>query len=333
MGGVNKPAVFELKGGETVSDLIKMAGNFSPGSSINSIHRMAITERAQGFGVVKPDQIVSAKLSDGDIVKVSDTSQIMVSNDRMMKRVIVQGQVNRPGEYFLPANATLNQAIDAAGGKSSGAFIFGLKLTRKSVLEEQRVLLRRILRELDREIVSQAAMRPNSREEAEALTAKLELGRTMLARLQSFEPEGRIALPVAPGSRELPSVRLEDGDVITVPATPNSVGVFGSVVSAGTFLYDPGKTVKDYLALAGGVSRGADKGQIFVIEANGQSRKDDASFISWGNNLLSAGLNPGDAIVVPENMDKTTFTRELVQITQILYQLGLGAAGIKILRD
>ncbi len=333
MGGVNKPAVFELKGTETVSDLIKMAGNLSPGSSINGINRLSINARERGFSPVKPDQLLSAQLTDGDIVKVSDTSQVMVSNDRMLKRVLVQGQVNKPGEYYLPANVTLNQAIDAAGGKAPGAFIYGLKLTRKSVLEEQKVLTRRILRELDRELVSQTAIRPNSREEAEALTARLELGRTMLARLQSFEPEGRIALPVAPGSRELPQVRLEDGDTITVPAMPNSIGVFGSVVSAGTFLYDPGKTVKDYLKLAGGASKGADQGQIFVIEANGQSRREDSGFLSWRSGLMSAGVNPGDAIVVPENMDKTTFTRELVQLTQILYQLGLGAAGIKVLTD
>jgi hypothetical protein len=42
---------------------------------------------------------------------------------------------------------------------------------------------------------------------------------------------------------------------------------------------------------------------------------------------------PGDAIFVPENLQKTTFTKELKDWTSIIYQLGLGAAAIKVLQD
>jgi hypothetical protein len=42
---------------------------------------------------------------------------------------------------------------------------------------------------------------------------------------------------------------------------------------------------------------------------------------------------PGDAIFVPENLQKTTFTKELKDWTQIIFQLGLGAAAIKVLQD
>jgi len=42
---------------------------------------------------------------------------------------------------------------------------------------------------------------------------------------------------------------------------------------------------------------------------------------------------PGDAIVVPEDFDPTTLTRNLKDGTQILYQFGLGAAAIKVLRQ
>jgi hypothetical protein len=42
---------------------------------------------------------------------------------------------------------------------------------------------------------------------------------------------------------------------------------------------------------------------------------------------------PGDAIVVPEDLYRTTFTKDLKDWTQIFYQFGLGAAAIKIIRD
>jgi hypothetical protein len=42
---------------------------------------------------------------------------------------------------------------------------------------------------------------------------------------------------------------------------------------------------------------------------------------------------PGDAVVVPESFERFNFTRELKDWTQILYQLALGVAGLKVLRD
>jgi hypothetical protein len=39
-------------------------------------------------------------------------------------------------------------------------------------------------------------------------------------------------------------------------------------------------------------------------------------------------IEPGDTVFVPEEMDKTTFLQAAKDWTQILYQLGVGAAGI-----
>jgi HEPN domain-containing protein len=48
------------------------------------------------------------------------------------------------------------------------------------------------------------------------------------------------------------------------------------------------------------------------------------------HNLL---LQPGGTVGVPEDFDRTTFTENLKDWTQILYQFGLGAAAIKVLRE
>jgi hypothetical protein len=57
----------------------------------------------------------------------------------------------------------------------------------------------------------------------------------------------------------------------------------------------------------------------------------------WRNEVLSAEVLPGDTIVLPEKQDReTTWSavfRNTKDITQILYQLGLGAAAIKTLRQ
>ena len=46
-----------------------------------------------------------------------------------------------------------------------------------------------------------------------------------------------------------------------------------------------------------------------------------------------ATLMPGDAIVVPEDLTRTTWMKDLKDWSQIFYQFGLGAAAIKVIRD
>jgi protein involved in polysaccharide export with SLBB domain len=108
------------------------------------------------------------------------------------------------------------------------------------------------------------------------------------------------------------------------------VSVFGTVFNESSFLYRPEKNVSDYLAQAGGPRKEADERSIYVLRADG-------SVISKrGSGLLVSSLDrmrpmPGDAIVVPEDLTRTTLTKDLKDWTQILYQFGLGAAALKVI--
>jgi len=86
------------------------------------------------------------------------------------------------------------------------------------------------------------------------------------------------------------------------------------------------------LSQAGGPTRSADKGSIYLLRADGSviSRRNSGYFFSA---LDSARVMPGDAIVVPEEFDRTTFTKNLKDWTQIFYQFGLGAAAIRVLNN
>jgi protein involved in polysaccharide export with SLBB domain len=168
------------------------------------------------------------------------------------------------------------------------------------------------------------------------MQTRAEVSRTLVERLQAFQPDGRVMLPITPAKSSLPIAALENGDRINVPSIPNEVSVFGSVVSAGSFLFAPGSKIQDYVNLAGGPRKGADVSESFVIRANGEA----ARFEGAGRGLLpifsdsrSAQVFPGDTVVVPENMNKTTVYRELASFATLLYQFGLGAAALKVLKD
>jgi protein involved in polysaccharide export with SLBB domain len=109
------------------------------------------------------------------------------------------------------------------------------------------------------------------------------------------------------------------------------VGVFGSVFNSGSYLYTGGKVLTDYLRQSGGPTRGADEGSIFVIRANGGvvSSLDSSGWFIKRGSVGSLPAEPGDTIFVPEEIDKSTFIQSAKDWTQILYQLGIGIAGIK----
>jgi protein involved in polysaccharide export with SLBB domain len=131
---------------------------------------------------------------------------------------------------------------------------------------------------------------------------------------------------------ELPDPPLEDGDRIMIPQRPAMVTVFGSVYNESAFVDKPDKTVTDYLEQAGGAKKGADRRNMLVLRADGSVIPNKGGWFGGGQ-LSAVRLQPGDSIVVPEDLYRTTLTKDLKDWTQIFYQFGLGAAALKVIRD
>ncbi len=182
----------------------------------------------------------------------------------------------------------------------------------------------------------------NRREDAADRTTAVSNAATQaqLARLAQLQPNGRIALELQPDARAidaLPDVPLEKGDRIVIPARPGFVTVAGAVVNSNAFLWKPGRTAGDYVRLAG-LDEAADESNMFVLRADGtvSSANGRRGFFGYGS-IDSQELHPGDAVVVPNQLDYETWGRALVRNlkdwSQIFYQFGLGAAAIQTLRN
>jgi protein involved in polysaccharide export with SLBB domain len=253
---------------------------------------------------------------------------------RQNKRVRIEGEVARPGEYVLPPASSIADALTAAGGLTAAAYPYGTEFTRESVRVTQQQNYDRALRDLETDLArNTSGQRGGSASEEAALqTSRDAANNRLLASLRALRPSGRVVLQLQPESRELPPLALEDGDRLLVPPKPTSVGVFGSVFNGGSYLFGESRSLSDYLALAGGPTRGADAGSTFVIRANGSvvSSAQKSSWFGRGSSAFgSVPAEPGDTIFVPEELDKTTFVQAAKDWTQILYQFGLGIAGIK----
>lgn len=335
IGSVNRPVVVELLAGEGISSALGMAGGFS---AVADRSRVAIerlkdrsTERVSELALPRD---AAAALSVGDVVRVFSSADSVLSIQRQNKRVRVDGEVLRPGEYVLPPESTLQDAIRAAGGLSQAAFLFGTHFSRESVRATQQENYERALRDLEMDFArASGTQRVSSSEQVLQLQAQATATSRLIDRLRALQPSGRVVLQLDVNTTDLPSLVMEDGDRLYIPPKPTTVGVFGSVFNTGSYLYGSGRTLGDYLRLAGGPTKGADQGSIFVVRANGQvisARQDGSS--SWfgeSSSIRRSAAEPGDTVFVPEEMDKTTFIQSAKDWTQILYQFGIGIAGIK----
>lgn len=109
---------------------------------------------------------------------------------------------------------------------------------------------------------------------------------------------------------------LSGGDQIQIPPLPNSVRVMGEVGFPTSVVFEPGRSIGDYVDLAGGFARLADQGRTTVVYPSGISRK----VRRWWRD---PGVMPGSTVVVParDPADGVDWGDVVVRTTQVLASL------------
>jgi polysaccharide biosynthesis/export protein len=290
-----------------------------------------------GKAVLENDAAQNLALEAGDIVTVFSKSDITAPAARRPVVVRLEGEFNFAGVYQAQPKETLRQLVARVGGVTPRAYLFGAEFNRDSTRREQEERLRKAVDQLEQDVQRAAVTRAQSvisTEDAAALKQEAEAQRALVTRLRTLRPTGRIVLqmPANPKIADLPDIALEDGDRLYVPQEPSQVSVFGTVFNESSFLYSPDKNVGDYLSLAGGPRKQADKSSMYVLRADGSVVSARQSGFLTAS-VSGVRLMPGDAIVVPEDFERTTWIKDLKDWTQIFYQFGLGAAALKVLKD
>jgi polysaccharide biosynthesis/export protein len=325
-GSVNNQAIYEARPGDTIADVINYAGGLN---SLADRTRLVIAsledmDRA-GSQQITFAQAQSSPAQGGDIVRILSLAGIERPLERQAILATIDGEVDHPGRYYLPPGSTLADLLARAGGMTGGAFVYGTDLNRQSVQRQQQVSFDRVIADLQ----LQAAVSPMSalnRGTPEQGPARQQAMMAVIEQLRQRRPDGRLVLDTPYGSNDLPgTLRLEDNDTIHIPAVPTTVGVFGAVFEPGSFIYTPDQTVNDYLRRGGGPQRFGDRGEIFVVHANGS-----VSSSRQVKKLGNQPVHPGDVVFVPVKSSLDTLER-IREISTVIYQLGLGVATIGIL--
>ncbi len=292
-----------------------------------------------GRAILEGDPAHNLLLQPGDVVTIFSIDDIQVPVAKQTKYVRLEGEFANPGIYSVEPGETLPQLVARVGGLSPNAYLFGAEFTRESNRIYQQKKLEEAINRLEREIQSSAISRSKnvvSVEEAAGLSQDAAAQQALIAKLRQVKATGRIVLELpadyAAGIKDLPDIAMEDGDRFIVPSRPSMINVLGAVYNENAFVFKPEKRLPDYLRQAGGVSRTGDKSDVYLLRVDGSViSKRQAGWLM--GNIDGERLMPGDTIVVPEDFERTTWTKVLKDWGQILYQFGLGAAAITVLKQ
>ncbi|MDN2675090.1 SLBB domain-containing protein [Janthinobacterium sp. SUN026] len=343
-GSVKQPAIFELKGNATLADVLSWAGGFDSAAETKQViveknvdnQYKTVLELVADKGV-SSSQLAGIAVKPTDILRVFAPGAVPVQAQIQNEYVRVAGEAKQSGIFLLKKGETLRELIARVGGANENGYLYAMQLNRESVRRAQQIKLNQVADRFERDLESNATQRMSAsgdKENAAKTAAEVEQQRRIVQKLRTVKAEGRIVLDL-PGVdtqvKNLPDLPLQDGDSILIPRRPGTVDVLGSVFQQNAFVYRSQRTVNDYVQQAGGITANADKSEMYVIRADGTAQSSQGT--GWFGGLGGTALNPGDTVVVPEKIERSTFMQSLKDWTSIFYQFGLGAAGLKVLKD
>ena len=337
VGAVQREGEYGVHTGVTVKELISMAGGLQYFAYTDEAEITRIIVTQQGPETTKILINLKKALEDDpqNNIMLQENDYLIVKSVpewELYRTVTVEGEVKFPGIYTIKKGETLSSLIKRAGGFTDQSYLKGTVFTRESVRELQQKQIEESLDRLEQQMISQSARTIETAltaAEAEQQRSVSEQRRALLNKLRASQAKGRLSIKLDDIGRFEGSsydIVLEDEDKLIVPEKPQQIQVIGSVYNQTAFVYDTGGTVSSYVAKAGGMTRDADKDEMYILKVDGTaiSKRASGGFLSsWGV------LDPGDTIVIPEKIEKIAWLREIKDITQILYQLAV-TAGVLI---
>ena len=238
---------------------------------------------------------------------VQSGDEVMFSADQRDETIVVQveGSYYGPSRFALPRDARLSELLDAIPVPEGMTAVESVSLQRESVAAQQRQALEDSLRRLETTYLG-APTRTD--EESSTRAREAELIKSFVERAREVEPSGRL---VVAHNDEISDIRLQDGDVVTIPEISDSVLVSGEIVVPQAVVYKPGVSARDYIEGAGGFTQRADKNYILVVRQNGAVM-----------NARDVSLRPGDEILVMPKVPSNNL-QLISSVTQIMFQIAV----------
>jgi protein involved in polysaccharide export with SLBB domain len=331
-GEVRKPGSYPYAAGMTVEDLILTAGGYRDGASSQ---RIEISRRVKNkqvgkdtltYSIVKIlDVDTSYKITRAEESRLEPFDVVFVRRKpeyREQSSITIEGEVAYPGKYTLKgASERVSEIINRAGGLNYNAFPRGAILIRKTfqgtTASDSTIFTIKndlVVANNEEALKSKNVAKENSLE-LDTLLQKKELAKT-------FANQRRVALDLIKAIKEPGSsfdLILEEGDIIKIPRTLQTVQSFGAVNYPQQITYKQGMSFKRLINLSGGFSPAAARKKSYVLEANGKVK---STFQLFGIIKIYPKISAGSEAYIPLKKEKNPLSRgETLGITTGLVSL------------
>lgn len=327
-GPVRYPGEYPMPATRSLADAIFVAGGLKDSASLYHAEVARYGTDEKGIGETN---ILNINLADA---MAGNTQLQLQSRDRILiksvpefattRTITLAGEVRYPGEYTFRDGETLKDVLQRAGGLTSNAFPRGAVFTREKLRQLEAQRLREAEERLQGDLLGVQLQGDGVGGQNAERAQQVE---DLLEEVQNSRPVGRMVIDLASvlGNENYQTIRLQDGDRLTVPTIPQAVTVFGEVQFPTSHLHQPGLTVDDYLERSGGPTRQADESRVYVVKADGSVMLPERSRWFGGR---SRQLNPGDTVIMPIDVDRLNQLELWTNVSQIVYQMALGAAAV-----
>jgi len=267
-GALRRPAIYELLPGEGLRHALTFAGGLTSSAAAHRIQIDRILppdQRRPGIDRVLVDVDAQAIGRDGVSLQDGDVVRVFEVRAERRNRVVLMGEVNRPGEYEWQAGLTLADLLDRAEGTSERAYLPRTHIFRYHPRDGARHLLR-----IDAEAM---AITPVMDRDSIVVYNVSELATPRFVSIDGFVKR--------PGTYELAAgMTLQD-----------------LILTAGGFA--PGAYLAEAeLARMAHAADGSDPSTLVRVRLGGQRDESSPGVVTWGPDASEIRLEHGDRVFI-----------------------------------
>ena len=312
-GAVKRPAMYEMKDGESLHSAIRYANGIKQTADMENISLERMLDGSlKSIPIRNISQFKNIEPVEGDLIYVREYSY---------RTATISGAVYKPGKYIMAAGENIDDLVNKAGGFTENAYPFG------AVYENN-----------DAKIINKKAQELLYDEFLDNIIAlsQLNIGQTfdltpiikLTEDIKNTTPSGRIVIDLL-NEDNASSLNIRAGDTLVIPEKTNSVFVYGEVSSEGAVTFEANQSVDYFVEKSGGYKRFADNESIYILHPNGETQRYSKQRNLFANQPNDLKMYPGSVIFVPRKIDNSATRRLATQAyVSILGNLGVALASL-----
>ena len=248
-----------------------------------------------------------------------------IKNSPKLLTIEVAGAVNSPGTFKIPEGTTLNEIYKIVGMSKQISYEKGIVLSRKNLRDLEKSKLLESKKDLINLVFLNSSNPIRQNSNSFDLTSVINLINTA----EDSEYLGRLAGELSPDSQLAKSIIIEDGDKLFIPNYLPFIKVYGEVNLPSAITFENYTDINYYISKSAGFTKFADKDSVYVIKANGTTVLANKKLFQHSD----LNLEPGDTIIVPRNISKSSNLPTLSVLTKVFSDIAFSAASLSTLNN